>query len=138
MLIIDVSKTLFLSNHFKNVFLKKIICYALFCKNHQIIHCISKESRNNLILINFKFLDEEKECHIFFFFRLYDFWSFKQDPVNQMDFKDAMDFLRLLRHYAEKYDKIVVTSLAAAPSAFYSVCHNHLFLYSGHVRISNY
>lgn len=65
-LIIDVSKTLFLSNHYKNVFLKKIICYALFCKNHQIIHCISKESRNNLILINFKFLDEEKECHIFF------------------------------------------------------------------------
>lgn len=65
-LIIDVSKTLFLSNHYKNVFLKKIICYALFCKNHQIIHCISKESRDNLILINFKFLDEEKECHIFF------------------------------------------------------------------------
>eukprot|EP00105_Crassostrea_gigas_P032042 XP_011454914.1 PREDICTED: ABC transporter G family member 22 [Crassostrea gigas] len=55
------------------------------------------------------------------------------DPVNQMDFKDALDFLRLLRHYAEKYDKIVVTSLAAAPSAFYSVCHNHLFLYSGHI-----
>lgn len=66
-LIIDVSKTLFLSNHYKNVFLKKIICYALFCKNHQIIHCISKESRYNLILVNFKFLDEEKECHIFFF-----------------------------------------------------------------------
>lgn len=65
-LIIDVSKTLFLSNHYKNVFLKKIICYALFCKNHQIIHCISKESRYNLILVNFKFLDEEKECHIFF------------------------------------------------------------------------
>lgn len=64
-LIIDVSKTLFLSNHYKNVFLKKIICYALFCKNHQIIHCISKESRYNLILINFKFL-EEKGCHIFF------------------------------------------------------------------------
>lgn len=60
----------------------------------------------------------------------------KQDPVNQMDFKDALDFLRLLRHYAEKYDKIVVTSLAAAPSAFYSVCHNHLFLYSGHVRMT--
>lgn len=53
-----------------------------------------------------------------------------------MDFKDALDFLRLLRHYAEKYDKIVVTSLAAAPSAFYSVCHNHLFLYSGHVRMT--
>lgn len=80
----------------------------------------------------------KKRNVIFFFLRLYDFWSFKQDPVNQMDFKDAMDFLRLLRHYAEKYDKIVVTSLAAAPSAFYSVCHNHLFLYSGHVRISNY
>lgn len=79
-----------------------------------------------------------KKRNVIFFLRLYDFWSFKQDPVNQMDFKDAMDFLRLLRHYAEKYDKIVVTSLAAAPSAFYSVCHNHLFLYSGHVRISNY
>lgn len=79
-----------------------------------------------------------KKRNVIFFFRFNDFWSFKQDPVNQMDFKDAMDFLRLLRHYAEKYDKIVVTSLAAAPSAFYSVCHNHLFLYSGHVRISNY
>lgn len=80
----------------------------------------------------------KKRHVIFFVLRLYDFRSLKQDPVNQMDFKDAMDFLRLLRHYAEKYDKIVVTSLAAAPSAFYSVCHNHLFLYSGHVRISNY
>lgn len=55
-----------------------------------------------------------------------------------MDFKDAMGFLRLLRHYAEKYDKIVVTSLAAAPSAFYSVCHNHLFLYGGHVRTDHH
>lgn len=67
---------------------------------------------------------------------IYKSCFFKQDPVDQMDFKDAMDFLRLLRHYAEKYDKIVVTSLAAAPSAFYSVCHNHLFLYSGHVRMT--
>lgn len=53
-----------------------------------------------------------------------------------MDYKDAINFLKLLRHYAEKFDKIVVTSLAAAPSAFYSVCHNQLFLYSGHVGIS--
>ena len=55
-----------------------------------------------------------------------------------MDYKDAIDFLKLLRHYAEKFDKIVVTSLAAAPSAFYSVCHNQLFLYSGHVRITSF
>ncbi|XP_022303819.2 uncharacterized protein LOC111111249 [Crassostrea virginica] len=55
------------------------------------------------------------------------------DPVAGMDYKDAIDFLKLLRHYAEKFDKIVVTSLAAAPSAFYSVCHNQLFLYSGHI-----
>ncbi|XP_062574779.1 uncharacterized protein LOC134236621 [Saccostrea cucullata] len=55
------------------------------------------------------------------------------DPVTNMEFKDAIDLLKLLRHYAEKFNKIVVTSLAAAPSAFYSVCHNQLFLYNGHI-----
>ncbi|XP_056007099.1 uncharacterized protein LOC125666450 [Ostrea edulis] len=55
------------------------------------------------------------------------------DPVTSMDYKDAIGFLKLLRHYAEKFDKVVIASLPAAPSAFYSVCHNQLFLYSGHI-----
>lgn len=52
-----------------------------------------------------------------------------------MDFKDVLDFFRLLCYYVEKYDKIVVMLLVVVFSVFYSVCYNYFFLYSGYVRM---
>ncbi|KAK3103254.1 hypothetical protein FSP39_017864 [Pinctada imbricata] len=56
-----------------------------------------------------------------------------EEPTSCMDFKEGLDLLKTLKHYAEKAGKVLVISLAASPSSFYTLCSRCLFLYKGHI-----
>ena len=61
-----------------------------------------------------------------------------QEPITDLDYKDALELMRFLRYYMNQFGKIGIVSLRACPSGIYQTCSKSLFLYNGHVSNSQF